>query len=1020
MSLSPAQRVDVGELDALSDAELIATPGLLAGVDLGDHGDLDRWLGQARVRVAERCAKVATDRAEKLEREGRLHEAIMLASRVVEWLPLVEQGWRRLMRLHYLRGDPAAASDAYWRLHSLLRDELGARPSVETQSLLQTIETAERSPPLPRRPLPVSLLRPPILVGRHAAWATMAAAWQIRQPWLLVGEAGLGKTRLLEDFVHDQAGIVVERARPGDDQAAHALLGRLLLRIEERFAPAISDDVRRELARVRPEFGSPPKPPPHAEVVRRAIEQWLAAALKAGLRAMVVDDLHNTDQASLATLRWLAASPALGELGIALASRPWSNEGAGSVLTAWLADSHRPARIDLQPLSQPELAQLLSSLALPALLDEALVTKLFRHAGGHPLYTLATLQHLVATDTPWQDGQTMNPPDSIQALLDERLRRLPAHARPLLQVAAVGGTDLTVERAARALERAPLDLSEAWAALEAHDVLKGEAFSHDLVLEAAMRAVPLGMRQSLHRQWAALLEAEADALPARVAQHWEKGLRWSQAGHAWHLAASAARLAGQLDEQNKLFEHAARCHAQTGNRAARFEALFARLEGLHLQHGGSAVFDALTGVEQLAQTPLERLRCRIERTEALLEQGRSSEAADEAARALASADQHAEFAIKARAQLAKALAQGEHAADARVHAEQAVDDARSTGSPRLVLEAANASMFVHWSAGRLTEAIAAQREELGCAEALGDQALAAASEGSLAALLAAVGDIGETYTHALGARKRQRDVGLADNSTQLILNQAILGAAAAALGHFEEALDASRLAVSMAGPDSAPVMRAKAILTLASVLITMGHADTARTVLADLPDDIGPGMRLQGMWMQARACESEGRPPHEHWTCFDRLALQHPDLPFPQRVAFEASYRGESLPAIEQLVQWQREYAGSGMHGVARALVWRELSRWLDVPGDQAMSAALDRARELEPHADVGLSARCYPPQTWLDIARAYERAGLAERSAASVEHGRHWIRAAMARMAPQRRSVFASGNPVNRSLLST
>ena len=1018
--VSPALRVDLDELAALSDAELVAVPGLLAGIDLGDHGDLDRWIDHARERVAERCAKVATDRAEKLEREGRLHEAIALASRVVEWLPMVEQGWRRLMRLHYLRGDPSAAADAYWRLHALLRDELGARPSAETRSLLQTIETAERSPPLPRRPLPVSLLRPPVLVGRHAAWAAMAAAWQVPQPWLLVGEAGLGKTRLLEDFVHGQDGIVLERARPGEDQAAHALLGRLLLRIDEGFAPASSNAVRCELARLRPEFGLPPKAPPHAEVLRRAIEQWLAAALKAGLRAIVVDDLHNTDQASLATLRWLAASPALGGLGMALASRPWSNEGAGNVLTAWLADSHRPARIDLQPLSKAELAQLLGSLALPVLLDEALVAKLFRHAGGHPLYTLATLQHLVATDAPWQDAQTMEPPDSIQALLDDRLRRLPAHARPLLQVAAVGGTDLTVERAARVLERAPLELSEAWAALEAHDVLKGEAFSHDLVLEAAMRAVPLGLRQSLHRQWAALLEADADALPARVAQHWEKGLRWSQAGHAWHRTAAAARLAGQLDEQGRLFEHAARCHALAGDRAARFDALFARLEGLHLQHGGSAVLDALPDVEQLAQTPIEQLRCRIERTEALLEQGRSSEAADEAARALASSDPHAEFAIKARAQLAKALAQGEHAADARVHAERALEDARSTRSPRLVLEAANASMFVHWSAGRLTEAIAVQREELRCAEAIGDQALAAASEGSLAALLAAVGDIGSTYTHALGARKRQRDVGLADNSTQLILNQAILAAAAAALGHFEEALDAGQLAVSMAGPDSAPVMRAKAIITLASVWMTLGQASMAGALLVDMPVDIGPGMRMQWVWMQARACEIEGRPAHEHWTCFDRLAREHPDLPFPQRVAFEASYRDEGLRAIEQLVRWQREYAAAGMFGVARALAWRELARRLDVPGAEATAAALERARELEPHAESGLSARCYPPQTWLDIARAYERAGLVEHSAACLEHGRRWVRAAMARMAPQRRSTFADANPVNRSLLST
>ena len=50
------------------------------------------------------------------------------------------------MRLHYLRGDRAAAQGVYWRLHDLLRDELGIRPSAETLRLFQTIEAAEAAP----------------------------------------------------------------------------------------------------------------------------------------------------------------------------------------------------------------------------------------------------------------------------------------------------------------------------------------------------------------------------------------------------------------------------------------------------------------------------------------------------------------------------------------------------------------------------------------------------------------------------------------------------------------------------------------------------------------------------------------------------------------------------------------------------------------------------------------------------------------------------------------------------------
>jgi tetratricopeptide (TPR) repeat protein len=282
-----------------------------------------------------------------------------------------------------------------------------------------------------------------------------------------------------------------------------------------------------------------------------------------------------------------------------------------------------------------------------------------------------------------------------------------------------------------------------------------------------------------------------------------------------------------------------------------------------------------------------------------------------------------------------------------------------------------------------------------------------------------VGDTRTTYTHAVGARKRHREIGLGDNSTQLILNQTILGSAAAALGLFDEALESLELAVAVGGPEAASVMRAKAMLALAGVWMTMGHADKAGSLVADVPDGIGPGMRMQAHWTLARAAEQDGASAEGHWSRFDELSRAHPNLPFSQRVAFEQSYRDAPSRAIELLVRWQGEYAASGMHGMARALAWRELARWLEVPGDEAAIAALAKARALEPYADDGLSARCYPPQTWLDIARAYERSALVEEGAACRERGRHWIRAAMARMAPQRRHAFASGNGVNRALLS-
>jgi len=1021
VALHPAVKIDLSDPEHLDDPALLATHGLLAGVDLGDHSELDHWLAEARRRVAERCTAVLAARADALEQEGRLPEALAMARRIVEWLPLPEQGWRRLMRLHYLGGDRAAAQEAYWRLHALLRDELGVRPSTETQQLAQTLEVAEASSmPALHRPVPVSLMRPPVLVGRHAPWAAMVAAWEQGQPFVLVGEAGLGKSRLLEVFMQGREGLLADRARPGDDQAADALLGRLLWIIEQRYAPVCSALQRAELARVQPAFGLRPASPAHLAVVRHAIEAWLVDAMARGLRAIVVDDLHNADRGSLETLRWLAASPALSALRMGFATRPWQQQGVGALLQAWFADSQRPVRIDLQALSPAELRELLASLALPTLLDEQVAAHLYRHAGGHPLYTLATLQDAVTRGARLQQPGALQPPPSVSALLDARVRDLPEAVRELLQAAAVGGADLTVERAARLLGRTPLELTDAWALLEAHNVLRGEAFSHDLVHEAALRAVPQGLRQALHRRWAALLEQEGDALPARTAEHWERGLRAPEAGRAWFRAAQAARRVGQLAEQATLLASAARCHREAEDRAACFDALLARLESVHLREGGAAVLAALPEVEQMADTTAQRVACRIERIEALLEQGRAHDAATEATRALDEVGPQVDLALRLRAQLAMALAQ-DHQADAALrHATQAVQAARPRGDPPLALKALNALMFVHWSAGRLAEAVAAQREELACAESIGDRTLMIASRTSLAALLAGVGDVRGTYEHARSARAQHGDLGLARGSTPFVLNSTVLGAAAAALGHFDEALDALQEAVDRAGTEAAAAVRAKALIALASLWLVLGRGDRARERAQQVPaEGVPPGMQMQAAWLLARAAPLSQTTARATWRRFDHLAGQHADLPLVLGVTFELSYRDAAPAAIERLRRARAECEMLGLHGTARTFAWRELARWLELPGPEAFEASMGLARDLEAHAADGLSARSYPPETWWHLAQAFARGGEAERERACRRLARQWVETAIARMDPALRHAFAEGHATNREVLA-
>jgi DNA-binding SARP family transcriptional activator/tetratricopeptide (TPR) repeat protein len=1016
--LHPHVVVDAAQPAALDNEALLAAGTLLAGFDLGEHDELDRWLANARTQVAEACAQVLADRAQALEQDGRLRDALPLARRIVELLPLAEHGWRRLMRLHYLRNDRAAAQEAFWRLTSLLRDELGIRPSAETLQLMQTVEAAEAARVLPQRPVPASVLRPPVLVGRGPAWQAMSDAWQRPQPFLLVGEAGLGKSRLLEEFLRGREGVVSLRAQPGDEQAPYALLGRALLLVERQFAPEVPDAVRAELARLRPEFGTAPEAPAHAPLLWHAVEQLLAAALAQGLQALVLDDLHNTDPATLEALRWLGASATMARLRLGLATRPAPADATGSPLAAWLEDSQRPLRIDLAPLTPPELAALLVSLALPTLLDADLATQLYRHAGGHPLFTLATLQDALSRGTDLR-GPQLPRPGSVQALLDARLRDLPAAARDLLRVAAVAGADLSADRAARLLDCPVLALVDTWALLEAANVLRGESFSHDLVHEAALRGVPQGVRQSLHRRLAAILVEEATAGAARVAWHWEQGERWAEAGRCWQAAGEAARRTGRLDEQIELFERAARCHERAGDAAARFEALHARLSGLQLRHGGAAVIAALPDVEALADTGTRRLRCRLARAEAWLDGEHGPQAAAESAQALREATHYPALLAEAGALHAQALVQCRQFVPALQTGLQALAAAEASGLPLQKLHVLNALSYVHYACGRLADAVTWQQQAVALAEALGHRVEAHAGEGNVAALLAAIGDVPGTYAHARRTRERHRDLGLADNSTLGSVNHIVLGAAAAALGHFDEALDALQAAVASAGAQAAPAAQAKARLALANLWLTLGRADAARALVDELPADIVPGMQMQAELVRARAAEQDGLSPRRHLAALGRLAADHHEVPLVQSAWFEWSYQGDAAEVVDRLRRVRRQCAELGLHGTARSLQWRELVRWLEIEGADAAAAALEIARELQPHAETGTSAKCCPPQTWLTLAQAFARGGDEERRAGCIASARRWLGEALQRVPAEHRAAFAQRNVVNRLLLA-
>jgi len=552
------------------------------------HDDLPAfaaWLETARAQWRARRGDALARIAQEHEASGRLAQALTYAHRLAAEEPLAEHAQRRVMRLHYRRGDRSAALAAFESYRTALDVQLGETPSSETRALVSLIEAGGRLPDGPgpvetHLPSPVVLLRPPRLVGRDAQWRLLQAAWRSGTPTIVAGDPGVGKSRLVSDFAASQPGCAIVRMRPGDDSVRYLLLGRLLRLACAAPVDAWAEDAawaRAELARIVPEWGAPAPGAVDPLRLLAALEQALGAA---GCRWFVIDDLQWADAASLQMLPALWAVQGMRcVMAVRLAEAP-------QVAAAWacVMNTRELGQIGLEPLDLQGVAALLDSLALPGFEAAAWAVKLHRHTGGNPMFILETLLDLVRRNGAAVKAQEDLPlPPTVLASIQSRLEQLSPAALKLARVAAVAGRDFSADLAARVLAMPVMDLVTGWRELEQAHVITDTAFTHDLVFEAVLRGVPAALRRWLHGEVAAALQQMGPAAAERVALHWLEAKVWDKAGQACTAAAKQAYDASRYGDAVGHFESAALCHERQGDRAAQQRAM-QELIGCHIKH----------------------------------------------------------------------------------------------------------------------------------------------------------------------------------------------------------------------------------------------------------------------------------------------------------------------------------------------------------------------------------------------------------------------------------------------------
>ena len=341
--------------------------------------------------------------------------------------------------------------------------------------------------------------------------ATVAAVRQGEGRTLVLrGEAGVGKTALLEHLVESAQDLNVVRSVgvESEMELAYASLHQLCAPMLNRL-DRLPEPQREALAVV---FGLTGGSPPDVFLVGLAVLSLLSETAEERPLLCVVDDAQWLDHASARTLAFAARRLLAEPVGLVFAAREPGEELRGL------------PELEVGGLENGDARALLSS-AVRFLLDERIRDRIVDETRGNPLALLELPRGLTATQLAGGFGLLGARALSgrIEESFERRLNALPEDTRTLLLVAAaepVGDPLLLWQAADRLGIGAPLAATETDGLLS----IGGRVtFRHPLVRSAAYRAAPAEQRRAVHLALAEVTDPELD--PDR---------------RAWHLAAAAA------------------------------------------------------------------------------------------------------------------------------------------------------------------------------------------------------------------------------------------------------------------------------------------------------------------------------------------------------------------------------------------------------------------------------------------------------------------------------------------------
>jgi class 3 adenylate cyclase/tetratricopeptide (TPR) repeat protein len=472
-----------------------------------------------------------------------------------------------------------AISDATHRLVSGLFavEDLGARQLKGIEQPLQLYRIIRPSGVRGRFQAAAAAGGLTMFVGREDELRSLMSRWERAlhgegQVALISGEAGIGKSRLLQHFHEQIAGTPhtwIEAGAGAFYQNTPFYPIREMLRQFLGDAPDQIAQLEPRLlaAGLKPSeaipliapllnLALPPEYPPSTlspDQQRRrllaTLVEWVLGAARTQPLVMAIEDLHWVDPSTLEVIQLLVEQGAAAQLLLLYTARP-------EFRPLWLLRAHH-TQITLNRLGVRGIRTIVAQVAASKALADETVAAVVERTGGVPLFVEELTRSLLESGSKGLTGREI--PATLHDSLMARLDRL-GPAKEVLQICAVIGSEFSYELLQAVHPIAEVNLQQALGRLTDAELLyvRGIApdatyqFKHALIRDTAYEALLKSRRKELHLVVARAIDEKFPALkethPEVIARHWTEAGEIESAIAEWSRAGKAAETRNAFKE----------------------------------------------------------------------------------------------------------------------------------------------------------------------------------------------------------------------------------------------------------------------------------------------------------------------------------------------------------------------------------------------------------------------------------------------------------------------------------------